>query len=256
MLTAAKYSQWQEAIDYYLLDRADYTEATQRVYRLNLTRFFNEICLDVDKIGRLHILKYLQKYGCANTYNTQIYILSSFFSFVSDNYHLPNPTKNIRKRKVLEVKRRVLTKAEYDLIYAAPKTQGRNLAVFLANTGLRISELKTLKRYDTYITVIGKGQKPRTVPLNKTAKEVLNNLPMQLPKSDTIRDYFCRLAKKIGIEPFNPHSLRHFFASYLIEHGANIATVSKILGHADINTTIKYYYHPDDLDGVVELLDS
>ena len=137
----------------------------------------------------------------------------------------------------------------------------RDTAVFLANTGLRIDELTHLKPSDlnarNEIKVVGKGGKIRFVPLNQTALALSAKHHFNFTKSDcTTRNSFKHLSEILHIVPhFTPHSLRHFFATSLLEKNVSIETVSKILGHSDIRTTISYYFHPTDLGAAVGLLD-
>jgi len=61
-----------------------------------------------------------------------------------------------------------------------------------------------------------------------------------------LRHSFTTACKRVGIKGFTIHDLRDTFATRLIESGVNIVTVSKILGHSDINLTVRRYVHPDD----------
>lgn len=60
----------------------------------------------------------------------------------------------------------------------------------------------------------------------------------------TIREYYNNFLLKLGIQPINFHCLRHTFATRCIENGANYKTVSELLGHSSINTTLNLYVHP------------
>ncbi|HEM0746137.1 TPA: site-specific tyrosine recombinase XerD [Listeria monocytogenes] len=135
-------------------------------------------------------------------------------------------------------------------------------------TGLRVTELVSLKMDDLhlhmgFIQTIGKGDKERIIPLGKTATTVLEKYleearpKLRRPKyrNDFVflnhhgqgltRQGFWKIlkgiAKESGIEkPITPHTLRHSFATHLLENGADLRSVQELLGHADISTTQIY----------------
>lgn len=134
-------------------------------------------------------------------------------------------------------------------------------------TGVRVSELVGVKVHDInlergYLAVFGKGSKERVVPLGEAAasavREYLDRSRPQLLKggeSDSLfisakRGQITRqmfwgriksLAKKAGItRNLSPHTLRHSFATHLLDHGADLRAVQAMLGHADISTTQIY----------------
>ncbi|GAE91299.1 tyrosine recombinase XerD [Gracilibacillus boraciitolerans JCM 21714] len=134
-------------------------------------------------------------------------------------------------------------------------------------TGLRVSELINLKMEDLHLTMgfvrcFGKGSKERIVPLGDIANDALeiylNKARSQFVKqkaTDTVfvnhhgnplsRQGFWKIIKDIaataGIEKnLSPHTLRHSFATHLLENGADLRAVQEMLGHADISTTQIY----------------
>jgi len=150
----------------------------------------------------------------------------------------------------------------------------RNLSILetLYSCGLRVSELVNLKLTDLhleedYIKVLGKGNKERLVPVGKIAKNLLNTYisqvrnKLQIKEADENIVYLNRrgaklsrvmvfyiikdLAKKAGIKKvLSPHSLRHSFATHLVEGGADLRAVQEMLGHESITTT-EIYTHLD-----------
>lgn len=150
----------------------------------------------------------------------------------------------------------------------------RNLAIIetLYSCGLRVSELVNLKITDLhmnedYIKVTGKGNKERLVPIGKGAKKLiknyLNKVRVHLPvKKAAIDHVFLNrrggilsrvmvfyvikdLADKAGIrKKLSPHTLRHSFATHLVEGGADLRAVQEMLGHESITTT-EIYTHLD-----------
>jgi integrase/recombinase XerD len=135
--------------------------------------------------------------------------------------------------------------------------------------GLRVSELASLPiaavaREGRFLTVRGKGNKERLVPLSEPARTAIDAWRLmratQLPEGKTspflfpsrgkgghitpsrIAQLLKELAPAAGIDPsrLSPHVLRHAFASHLVDHGADLRSVQQMLGHADIATTQIY----------------
>jgi integrase/recombinase XerD len=166
----------------------------------------------------------------------------------------------------------------------ASKPEGmRNKAIVevLYGCGLRVSELTTLKissiHFDAeFIRVIGKGNKERIVPIGSVALNLisiyiseirvhlkikkgfedfvfLNRLGSSLSRI-TIFNLIKTLAEKIGLKKtISPHTLRHSFATHLIEGGADLRAVQEMLGHSSITTTEIYtHLDRDYLQGIVK----
>lgn len=152
---------------------------------------------------------------------------------------------------------------------AAKPTGLRNAAMLelLYAAGLRVSELVNLSLRDVnleacFVRVFGKGSKERIVPIGMVAREKLDDYiktarPRLLKKTSSpylfparagkpmTRQAFWKLLKKIGTasgiqKKITPHSLRHSFASHLLEGGADLRAVQMMLGHVDISTTQIY----------------
>lgn len=131
-------------------------------------------------------------------------------------------------------------------------------------SGLRVSEVCTLEIYhvdDTFVRVKGKGGKERLVPLGKQALAAIDHYLMEyrnqsdsehqhalfISKSGrpidriTIWKMIKRYAKTAGIhKEISPHTLRHSFATHLLDNGADLRIIQEMLGHADIGTTDRY----------------
>ena len=143
----------------------------------------------------------------------------------------------------------------------------RAMLEILYATGLRVSELlgltiPTINMEAGFVRTLGKGSKERMVPMNDQAREVLGlylseGRPYLMKKKQTAllflnnrgtvlsRQGFWKIIKKYGIKAgipkeITPHSLRHSFASHLLECGADLRSVQLLLGHADITTTQIY----------------
>lgn len=134
------------------------------------------------------------------------------------------------------------------------KQRNKALILFLGYTGARKSELLDLNVQDIdfnrrLILLRGKGQKQRVVPMaerlivplrqqcNGKARyeKVFNGL-----NARSVYRVVTSLAKRVGLDDFHPHTLRHYFATRLLETGADLRTVQELLGHEDLNTTAVY----------------
>ena len=143
----------------------------------------------------------------------------------------------------------------------------KTMVLVMYSAGLRVSELINLEKRsinfeEKLITIKGKGNKERFVPLNYIALEYLNNYLSQnknnkvfskskylfINKKDgkpLTRQYFFvelnKYAKRAGIDKkISPHTLRHSFATHLLENGADLRVVQELLGHSKIETTQIY----------------
>ena len=167
----------------------------------------------------------------------------------------------------------VLTVADVNILLNMPDTDKplgkRNAAMLelIYAAGLRVSELVTLKLLDVnleacFVRVLGKGSKERVVPIGMCAREKIDDYintarPLLLKNhishymfiaragNPMTRQGFWKLlkqyARQAGIrKKITPHSLRHSFASHLLEGGADLRAVQIMLGHVDISTTQIY----------------
>ncbi|MFT6579784.1 MAG: integrase/recombinase XerD [Alphaproteobacteria bacterium] len=204
---------------------------------------------------------------------------------VSDAIREDDPTRVLdspRQRRSLP---KVLSESEVDLLletaHGVTGVDGLRMAAMLEllyATGLRVSELVSLpfaacSRGREYLVVRGKGGKERLVPLNAPAIDALglyirvrsefmkstgfgDDSPFLFPSRGAdgylTRQRFGQMLKRLavlaGLEPskISPHVLRHAFASHLLANGADLRSVQKLLGHADISTTQIYTHVLDE----------
>lgn len=211
-----------------------------------------------------------------NSRSTARYLssLKSFFNFLrEENYIKENPAEILESPKLWRKLPNVIGLDEVEALLACPdpKTlQGiRDKAMLevLYATGLRVSELVSLKVSDVdlqvgYLRSMGKGSKERVVPLGAIAQEAVQDYidvaRRVLLKGNTAHDLFItRRGSKMTRQGFwkilkayalkaniktsvSPHTLRHAFATHLLERGADLRSVQEMLGHADISTTQIY----------------
>jgi len=202
----------------------------------------------------------------------------SFFRFLQlDGYREDDPTELLESPQIGDHLPEVLSTEEVDQLEASidlSKWEGhRNRAIIevLFSCGLRVSELVNLKLSDLYIDeefvrVLGKGSKERLVPISKKAIRELNywfDDRKQMIIKPGEEDYVFlnrrgahltrvmilimikQQAKEAGIQKtISPHTLRHSFATALLEGGADLRVIQALLGHESIGTT-EIYTHID-----------
>ena len=168
---------------------------------------------------------------------------------------------------------KVLSELQVDALLHAPDTdtalglRDRSMLELMYASGLRVSELVTLKTVhmgldEAALRVSGKGNKERLVPFGEEAHAWLRRYLAESrgdilggQSSDALfvtirggpmtRQMFWQLIKKYALRahisaPLSPHTLRHAFATHLLNHGADLRAVQMLLGHADISTTTIY----------------
>ncbi|WP_431242863.1 site-specific tyrosine recombinase XerD [Flavobacterium sp. P21] len=205
--------------------------------------------------------------------------LKSFFNYlIFEDYRNDNPLELIESPKTGRKLPDTLSVEEIDALIATidlSSNEGeRNRAILetLYGCGLRVSELVTLKISDLYfdegfIKITGKGNKERFVPIGKLTKkyieiykdEVRPDLNIKKGHEDTlflnrrgnqltramIFTIIKDLAVKVGLHKnISPHTLRHSFATHLLENGADLRSIQLMLGHESITTT-EIYVHLD-----------
>ena len=224
----------------------------------------------------------------ARSQSRQISGLRNFFDFlIFEDYRSSNPTDLLESPKIGRKLPDTLSEEEIERIIIQidlSKPEGeRNKAMLetLYSCGLRVSELVNLKISDLFfeegfIRVIGKGNKERFVPINLYTIKIINiykdlirsKMHIQKGYEDVIflnrrgktltRNMVFLILKalveKAGIDKkVSPHTLRHSFATHLLENGADLRAIQQMLGHESITTT-ELYTHLDKrfLKSVVE----
>jgi integrase/recombinase XerD len=233
---------------------------------------------DVKQSLVLDYLSFLRKSSIAvRSSSRNLSALKTFFKFLTrEKFIKTNPTLNIDSPKIFKKLPSYLTTSEVESLLAAPKTDTkvglRDKAMFelLYATGIRVSELIMLKieniNYNVgFINVFGKGKKERIVPLADSAvkwiREYLETVRESLIKGESSDERYVfvsmrgsgslsrvsvwKMIKKYALiagiyKNISPHTIRHSFATHLLENEADLRSVQMMLGHSDISTTQIY----------------
>lgn len=201
-----------------------------------------------------------------------IFALRSFFGFLHYRGLIAdNPTSHLVLPPLPQRERVPPSLTDVSRLFTTPITTPRDRAMLhlFIDCGLRLGELRTLRLSDVdfanaQVTVIGKGNKQRTIPFT-TATALALHLYIAVLPLDTawlfpgrspsqplwprpIEERLNVLCDAAEIPRFSPHYLRHFFATHMLNSGANIKVVSNLLGHAHASTTTDIYWHVVDAD--------
>jgi len=260
----------------YLEIEKNYSPHTILNYKLDLLNFKAFLGEQgLEKVDYLFLRKYLallkEKDLGARTVGRRLSALRSFFKFlVRDGYLKANPILMLSSPKLDQHLPQFLTEEEAARLIesAFAKTEKdelglRDRAILEAfySTGMRISELVSLNIDDVdfiggVAKVLGKGKKERIVPVGDIAVAAIRKyLDNRKKKTDVLflnkngarittrgvrfvmRKYINSLGMRDGV---SPHTLRHSFATHLLNRGADLRTVQELLGHANLSTTQIY----------------
>jgi len=253
----------------------NYSKNTIVSYRTDIEKFINFIKKDVKTVNNDDIRKYIKSYleYSPRTLARNISSLRTFYDFlIRKNYLKENPMDAIATPKIGKHLPDVLSIDEVMKLLDFEPTNNfefrdRCILEMLYSTGLRISELVSLKLENinldaALVKVMGKGSKERVVPLNdysleyldKYIKEIrpnmlkgyatdyifLNNHGKNLTRQAVFK-MIKKRAERVGLKKeISPHTLRHSFATHMLEGGADIRFIQELLGHSDIATTEIY----------------
>jgi integrase/recombinase XerD len=229
-----------------------------------------------DDIRQFLKFEKMKKHNSSRTLARSLAAIRQFYNFIADTVgdETDNPTSKIETPQVKKTLPEYLTIKEINKLNKSISEEGiyelRDKALFelLYSCGLRISEAVELVIHNIdftnrYIRVLGKGSKERLVPVNEEAIRLLKRYlkesrPVILGSNRTSEFVFIskkgptlnrksvwRLLKgyveRLEIHKnITPHTLRHSFATHLIENGADLRSVQELLGHMDISTTQVY----------------
>ncbi len=234
----------------------------------------NALHLEATTESQLHQYSIARAQSKASSANRRLSAFRKFFAWSLREHRIQtDPTVNLETAKQAPRFPQSLSEAQVEALLAAPDItthlglRDKTMIELLYASGLRVSELITLKIADIglnegIVRVLGKGAKERIVPFGEEAHSwLLRYLQIARPAllgarmTDTFfitvrgagmtRQQFWGLIKHYthvaAIEsPLSPHTLRHAFATHLLNHGADLRVIQLLLGHADISTTQIY----------------
>ena len=243
----------------------------------NFSNWLNPVYLEkANKINLLDYLAYRLKQGYSSRSTARsLSSLRAFYAYLlSKSLIIENPTSKIQSPKLGHSLPKVLSEEDVEKLINAPNTKepiglrDRAMLELLYACGLRISELINLDVLNLNIRqgvakVLGKGGKERLVPIGDQALDWISNY-LTYGREQLITDnkkspylflsnrgtgmtrqafwYRIKLyANKSGVDrSLSPHTLRHAFATHLLNHGADLRTVQLLLGHTSLSTTQIY----------------
>ncbi len=247
-------------------------------YRSDLRAFFRHCRREPESVDRNDVLSFLagerEEGRSSRTAARRLVAIRMFFRFqLLEKKREGDPTENVEAPRLLKSLPDYLTGDEVDRLLEAPETgkpvglRDRAMLEVLYATGIRVSELisLTLDRLNAaagFLLVTGKGSKERVVPLGEVAQDWISRYFAEsrgLLLKDRQSPFLFVTARGSGMTRQNvwiwvrkyaggagitkkvgPHTLRHSFATHLLEHGADLRSVQILLGHADISTTQIY----------------
>ncbi len=231
----------------------------------------------IERSREIDLLSYMSarhENSRATSANRRLTVFKRFFRWaLRERLTEADPTLKLRNAKQPLRVPKTLSQAQVEALLGAPDTdkplglRDRAMLELLYACGLRVSELVTIKTVQVGLAegclrVTGKGSKERLVPFGEEAHgwmtryiadargEILGGQSSQAlfvtaRGGAMTRQMFWKLikahAQRAGIDaPLSPHTLRHAFATHLLNHGADLRAVQMLLGHADISTTTIY----------------
>ena len=255
------------------------TVANYRVDLLDFKKFLirlNDSQPSIGEIDHLAIRGYLgdlqERQLSRSTVLRKLSTLRSFFRYLARRGYLDtDPTSALATPKVRRKLPEFLELSEVEALLSAPDTKTivglRDQAILelLYSTGMRVGELLALNlpdmdRQSALVKVRGKGKKERILPVGRTAMTALDNYlarryelssrPSQAiflsqrgnrPDAKSIRRRIEKYARDADIKKkITPHTLRHTFATHMLNAGADLRSVQELLGHASLSTTQIY----------------
>jgi integrase/recombinase XerD len=258
----------QNTLESYERDITQYLEFVEKI-GLNQLQ-------DTKKITIQNYLLQLKKLGRASSSITRSMVsIRSFYQFLVRERMLDlDPSLNMESPRLVKRLPKVLSIQEVETLLESPETstpygmRDKAMLELLYATGIRVSELVNLNAGHVnlgmgFVRCIGKGSKERIIPLGRIAAKWLHDylqvMRHQLLRESKVDDAlfinhlgtrltrqgFWKIIKKYGreahiLKEITPHTLRHSFATHLLDNGADLRAVQEMLGHADISTTQIY----------------
>ena len=263
-------------LDYLYIEKG-LSQNTVKAYEVDLLAFMSWIAdhtnLDIKNIKEDSINKYISYLFKtklkSSSVNRKISSIKSFYLFlIKKSIVATSPISEVISPKQEKYLPSSMSEDEVDKLLNSPnsniKIEKRDKAMIemLYATGMRISELVNLKITDVdmqrcVVKVLGKGSKERLIPFGEEAYEALNNYLSDRDESSSKEIFLSNRKTKISRVAFwhriklylvrenlkqtiSPHTLRHAFATHLLNRGADLRSVQLLLGHSDLSTTQIY----------------
>ncbi len=254
------------------------TLGAYRADLMTLGRWLAEHDKSIDKANKADLLEFIagRVEGGAKPRSTarQLSSFRRFFRYIMrEGLRDVDPTADIQMPRIGRSLPKTLSEEEVDMLLSAPNTdeplghRDRAMLELLYATGLRVSELINLKQSQInfnqgVLRIVGKGDRERLIPLGDESQRWLKDF-IDGPRMEILlerqTDYLFptrrgdrmtrqafwhiikRYAEKAGVrKKMSPHSLRHAFATHLLNRGADLRVVQLLLGHSDLSTTQIY----------------
>ena len=274
-ITNKEDSNLRSFLNYLLVDKG-LSKNTVKAYEADISSFFRWLInkdLEYKNLQEEHINQYIsflfQKKMKSSSVNRKISSIKSFYIFlVKRNFIKNSPLNDVVTPKQEKYLPESMSEDEVDKLLNSPnvanKIENRDKAMIemLYATGMRISELVNLKMTDVdmkrcVVKVFGKGSKERLVPFGETALDSLIAYLSERVQSSSKEIFLSNRGKKMTRVAFwqrvkiylvrenlknsiSPHTLRHAFATHLLNRGADLRSVQLLLGHSDLSTTQIY----------------
>ena len=259
-----------EYLEYLELEKG-LSQNTLEAYRRDLSEFSQGV-EDITKVDRMSINMFIRKLRenklAPSSIIRKIASLRGFFKWASSAGIIDkNPASTLEQPKVPQRLPKVVSIKEIEEMLHNNLTPLEHVIMeLLYSCGLRVSELVNLKTNDIdlsskYVRCFGKGSKERIIPIGEIAKKAvteymterdflvkkynLNTKLLLIQNSGrliTRQDVytFIHAQGKLIHKNISPHTLRHSFATHLLENGADLRVVQELLGHSDVSTTQLY----------------
>lgn len=249
------------------------SENTIASYRFDLEAFSKHMPpVDLQQIQTRDIENYLMhmymEHKKVATVNRALSAIRSFFNFAciegwikkNPMLHIENPKHNRKLPNTLNLEEIMKLLDVTTTIFEHEGIREKSMIMLLYGSGLRVSEMIALKWQHVdmpFLRVLGKGSKERLVPLSKQTHQTLQQWhqfatpsPWIFPSTDPqqhvtrqrVFQIIKKLTRKVGLKGVSPHVLRHAFATHILENGANLLSIKKMLGHKNLSTT-EIYMH-------------
>lgn len=261
-----------EYLEYLELEKG-LSQNTVDAYRRDLENFADVLGVDnLSDVDRTMINSYVrglrERKLAPTSVIRKVASLRGFFKWANSvNIISKNPASTLEQPKVPQRLPKVISITEIEEMLHSNLTQLQLVIMeLLYSCGLRVSELVNMKVQDIdlmskYVRCFGKGSKERLVPIGEKAKQIVQEY---LPKREFLIKKYNLETKKLLISDngrlltrqdvynfihsqgklihknISPHTLRHSFATHLLENGADLRVVQELLGHSDVSTTQLY----------------